>query len=53
MSGGRGEIVYLISRCMEKYRQESGQELVANTNKKNYEPLAMLLSDILGMQALS
>jgi hypothetical protein len=46
MSGGRGEIVYLIGRCMEKYRQESGQELVANTNKKNYEPLAMLLSDI-------
>ncbi|MCA6475495.1 MAG: hypothetical protein IM541_06580, partial [Chitinophagaceae bacterium] len=46
MSGGRGEIVYLTSRCMEKYRQESGQELVANTNKKNYEPLAMLLSDI-------
>ncbi len=42
----RSEIIYLINRCMEKYRQETGQELVANTNKKNYEPLATLLSEI-------
>lgn len=46
MSGSRAEIVYLLSRCMDKYRQETGQELVANTNKKNYEPLAQILSEI-------
>ncbi|MFN5428017.1 MAG: hypothetical protein ACK5BO_08270 [Bacteroidota bacterium] len=42
----RSEIIYLLNRCMEKYRQETGLELVANTNKKNYEPLASLLSEI-------
>lgn len=46
MAGSRAEIVYLISRCLDKFRQETGQELVANTNKKNYEPLAIILSEI-------
>lgn len=46
MSVSRAEIIYLLSRCIEKYQQDTGQELVPNTNKKNYEPLAILLSEI-------
>jgi hypothetical protein len=42
----RAEIIYLITRCIEKYQQETGMALVPNTNKKNYEPLSILLSDI-------
>lgn len=43
---GKDEIVYLLSRVVEKYKQETGQELVLNTNRKNYEGLAILLSNI-------
>lgn len=46
MSISRAEIIYLLTRCIEKYQQETGQEWVPNTNKKNYEPLAILLSEI-------
>ncbi len=43
---GKDEIVYLLSRAIEKYKSETGQEIVQNTNRKNYEVLAILLSDI-------
>jgi len=42
----RAEIIYLLTNCIQKYQQDTGQELVPNTNKKNYEPLAILLSEI-------
>ena len=46
MTVSRAEIIYLITRCIEKYQQETGMALVPNTNKKNYEPLSILLSEI-------
>jgi len=42
----RAEIIYLLTCCIQKYQQDTGLELVPNTNKKNYEPLAILLSEI-------
>ena len=42
----RSEIIYLLQQCIEKFQHETGQEIVPNTNKKNYEPLAILLSEI-------
>lgn len=43
---GKEEIVYLLTRAIEKYKSETGQEIVQNTNRKNYESLAILLSEI-------
>ncbi|NDA62535.1 MAG: hypothetical protein EBX50_10885 [Chitinophagia bacterium] len=42
----RSEIIYLLQQCIEKFQHETGQEMVFNTNKKNYEPLAIVLSEI-------
>lgn len=36
----------MLSRAIEKYRTETGQEIIQNTNRKNYESLAILLSEI-------
>ena len=46
MGVARAEIIYLLTCCIQKYQQDTGLELVPNTNKKNYEPLAILLSEI-------
>ncbi|MFY7965110.1 MAG: hypothetical protein ACOVO1_09455 [Chitinophagaceae bacterium] len=46
LKSGKEEIVYLLSKVIEKYKSETGQEIVQNTNRKNYEVLAILLSDI-------
>ena len=43
---GKEEILYLLTKAIEKYRSETGREIVLNTNRKNYEGLAQLLSDI-------
>ena len=43
---GKEEIIYLLSKAIDKYKLETGQEIVQNTNRKNYESLAILLSDI-------
>lgn len=43
---GKEEIVYLLKQVVEKYKTETGVEIVQNTNRKNYEGLAILLSDI-------
>ena len=43
---GKEEIIYLLTRAIEKYRTETGQQIVQNTNRKNYESLAILLSEI-------
>ena len=43
---GREEIIYLLNKCIEKYQDESGKEVIQNTNRKNYEGLAMRLSEI-------
>ncbi len=43
---GKEEIIYLLTRAIEKYKVDTGQEIIQNTNRKNYETLAIALSDI-------
>src|SRR5258706_9889904 len=43
---GKGEIIYLLNRAIDKYKTETGQQIVQNTSRKNYESLAILLSEI-------
>lgn len=43
---GKAEVVYLLSKAIEKYRIDTGQEIIQNTNRKNYEALAIALSNI-------
>lgn len=43
---GKEEIIYLLTKAIEKYKVETGQEIIQNTNRKNYEALAILLSEI-------
>lgn len=43
---GKSEIVYLLSKVIEKYEKESGEVIVKNSNRKNYEPIAKVLSEI-------
>jgi hypothetical protein len=40
------EIVYLLEAVFRKYEQTTGHELVRNTNRKNYEEVARILSRI-------
>ena len=46
LKNGKEEIVYLLSKVIEKYKLETGQEIVLNTNRKNYEVIAIALSAI-------
>jgi hypothetical protein len=46
LKSGKEEIIYLLTKAIEKYRSETGQQIVQNTNRKNYESLAILLSEI-------
>lgn len=43
---GKEEIIYLLNKSIEKFELESGNQFNKNTNKKNYEPFAMHLSEI-------
>src|SRR5258705_5216914 len=43
---GKEEIIYLLTGAIEKFKSETGQQIVQNTNRKNYESLAILLSEI-------
>jgi len=36
----------LLNRCIEKFQQETGKDIIQNTNRKNYEGLAIILSEI-------
>ena len=40
------EVHYLLSKVIEKYETETGNLIIRNSNRKNYEPIAILLSDI-------
>lgn len=46
LKSGKEEIIYLLSKVIEKYTEETGHEVVQNTNRKNYESIAILLSGI-------
>ena len=43
---GKNEITYLLKLVFEKYETDTGKELIRNTNRKNYEEVAKLLSKI-------
>jgi len=43
---GKEEIIYLLNKCIEKFQLETGKDIVQNTNRKNYEGLAIALSQI-------
>jgi hypothetical protein len=43
---GKEEIVYLLTAVFKKYEQTTGQEVIRNTNRKNYEDIARVLSKI-------
>lgn len=43
---GKEEISYLIDKVIEKYDAETGKATIRNTNRKNYETLAIKLSKI-------
>lgn len=43
---GKEEIVYLLAQVFEKYERITGNEVRRNTNRKNYEEIAKMLSEI-------
>lgn len=43
---GKEEIVYLLSKVIQKYEAETGQRVIRNSNRKNYEGVARTLSEI-------
>jgi hypothetical protein len=43
---GKEEIIYLLNKSIEKFQLETGKSIVQNTNRKNYEELAITLSEI-------
>jgi hypothetical protein len=43
---GKTEIVYLLGKVIEKYEREQDVAITKNSNRKNYDPIARLLSDI-------
>lgn len=46
LSKGKNEIIYLLNKCIEKYQIDTGKEIIKNTSRKNYEGLAIVLSEI-------
>lgn len=43
---GKAEIIYLLKRVIEKYEKDTGELIIKNSNRKNYEPIARILSEI-------
>jgi hypothetical protein len=43
---GKEEIVYLLTKVLEKYESQTGQPITRNSNRKNYEEVARELSQI-------
>lgn len=43
---GKAEIIYLLTKVIEKYEAATGTSIIKNSNRKNYEPIARQLSEI-------
>lgn len=43
---GKEEILYLLTKVIEKFEAETGNKIIRNSNRKNYEQVARLLSEI-------
>ncbi|SOD20278.1 hypothetical protein [Pedobacter xixiisoli] len=46
LKSGKDEIEYLLSQVFKKYETETGSKLNLNTNRRNYEDIARMLSNI-------
>lgn len=46
LKSGKDEIEYLLSQVFKKYELETGNKLNLNTNRRNYEDIARMLSSI-------
>lgn len=46
LKSGKEEIAYLLGKVIEKFEYETGQKVVRNSNRKNYEEVAKVLSEI-------
>lgn len=46
LKSGKDEIEYLLSQVFKKYELETGNRLNLNTNRRNYEDIAKMLSGI-------
>lgn len=46
LKSGKDEIEYLLSQVFKKYEAQTGSKLNLNTNRRNYEDIAKMLSDI-------
>ncbi len=46
LKSGKEEVSYLLKKVFEKYEAESGEQVVRNTNRKNYESISKKLSNI-------
>ncbi len=46
LKNGKEEIIYLLNKVIEKFKLETGQEIILNTNRKNYEGIAIALSEV-------
>lgn len=46
MLSGRDEIAYLLEKSLDKYENDNQKTINRNTNRKNYTPLAKVLSEI-------
>jgi hypothetical protein len=43
---GKEEILYLLTKVIDKFESETGSTVIRNTNRKNYEAVALRLSEI-------
>ncbi|WP_113636932.1 hypothetical protein [Nubsella zeaxanthinifaciens] len=46
LKAGREEIEYLLGQVFKKYEAQTGSKLNLNTNRRNYEEIARILSEI-------
>lgn len=46
LKSGKEEIMHLLLKVFEKYESETGDQVVRNTNRKNYEAVSKKLSEI-------
>lgn len=46
IKSGKQEILYLLTKVIDKFESDSGTTVIRNTNRKNYEAVALLLSEI-------
>ncbi|MBO9564997.1 MAG: hypothetical protein J7621_19630 [Niastella sp.] len=46
LKNGKEEIVYLLTKVIEKHESQTGQKIIRNSNRKNYEAVAKELSEI-------